>query len=44
MEIMKLLFLVIKLTLVLSRPIGQETGEKHEALTCDKEMEGYGLG
>ena len=43
MEIMKILFLIVKLTLVLSRPIGQEK-EKHEALIGENEIEGYDLG
>ena len=44
MEIMKLLLFILKVTLVLLRPIGQEVGEKHEALTCDTETESYDLG
>ena len=36
----KLIFLVARIALVLSRPIGQELGEKHEALTGEKEIEG----
>ena len=44
MEVMKLLILVVRIVLVLSRPIGQEKGEKHEALTGDKEIESYDLG
>ena len=37
---MKLLLFVVKIALVSSRPIGQEKGEKHEALTGDEEI-GY---
>ena len=44
MEKTKLIFLVVRIALVLSRPIGQELGEKHEALTGEKEIEGYDLG
>ena len=44
MKTMKLLLFMVKLTLVLSRPISQEAGEKHEAFTGEKEMEGYDLG
>ena len=44
METVRLLFFMINVTLVLSRPIGPEAGEKHEALTGKGEMEGYDLG
>ena len=44
MEVMKLLVLIVRIALVLSIPIGQEVGEKHEALTVDKEIESYDLG
>ena len=41
---MRFLIFATKLALVLSRPIGQETEEKHKALTDDKEIESYELG
>ena len=44
MEIMKFLIFAVRLALVLSRPIGQETEEKHESLTGDREIESYELG
>ena len=44
MKTVKFLLFIIRITLVLSRPIGQETEEKHEALTSDKEIESYELG
>ena len=44
MERTNLIFFVARIALVLSRPIGQELGEKHEALTGEKEIEGYDLG
>ena len=44
MEKIKLIFFVARIALVLSRPIGQESGEKHEALTGENEIEGYDLG
>ena len=44
MEIMRFLIFAVRLALVLSRPIGQETEEKHEALTGDREIESYELG
>ena len=44
MEKTKLIFFVARIALVLSRPIGQESGEKHEALTGENEIEGYDLG
>ena len=37
MEIMRFLIFTVRLALVLSRPIGQEAEEKHEALTGDRE-------
>ena len=39
-----LIIFVARIALVLSRPIGQELGEKHEALTGENEIEGYDLG
>ena len=46
MEKIKLILFVARIALVLSRPIGQESGEKHEALTSENEIEieGYDLG
>ena len=44
MRIMKLIIFVTNIALVLSRPIGQEAGEKHEALTGNDDIEGYDLG
>ena len=44
MEKIKLKLFVARIALVLSRPIGQESGEKHEALTSENEIEGYDLG
>ena len=43
MEKIKLIFFVARIALVLSRPIGQESGGKHEALTGENEIEGYDL-
>ena len=39
MEKTKLIFFVARIALVLSRPIGQELREKHEALTGENEIE-----
>ena len=44
METIKLFLFAVKIVLVLSRPIGTEVKEKHEALTGDNEIEGYDLG
>ena len=44
METVKFLLFIIRIALVLSRPIGQKTEEKYEALTGDKEIESYDLG
>ena len=44
MEKIKLILFVARIALVLSRPLGQESGEKHEALTSENEIEGYDLG
>ena len=41
MKTVKFLLFIIRITLGLSRPIGQGIEEKHEALTSDKEIESY---
>ena len=40
MEKIKLIFFVARIALAISRPIGQESGEKHEALIGENEIEG----